>query len=101
MPAKDFWSVLVYDALSRSELINGQPFPSISKYTDPESNADGSVDVYSGPEMPTGQQKNWIRTVPGKGWFPIFRFYGPLEPLLQKTWVLSDVCNDQVPQNVR
>ena len=23
---------------------------------------------------------NWIRTVPGRGWFPIFRFYGPAEP---------------------
>ena len=32
VPAKDFWSVLVYDALSRSELKNGQKFPSVSKY---------------------------------------------------------------------
>ena len=36
VPAKDFWSVLVYDALSRSELQNGQKFPSVSKYGDPE-----------------------------------------------------------------
>ena len=36
VPAKDFWSVLVYDSLSRSELKNGQKFPSVSKYTDPE-----------------------------------------------------------------
>ena len=93
VPAKDFWSVLVYDPVSRSELKNGQPFPSVSKYTNPKSNADGSVDVYFGPEMPTGQEKNWIKTVPGKGWFPIFRFYGPLEPLFEKTWVLSDIEN--------
>ena len=33
VPAKDFWSVLVYDSLSRSELKNGQKFPSVSKYT--------------------------------------------------------------------
>ena len=32
VPAKDFWSVLVYDSLSRSELKNGQKFPSVSKY---------------------------------------------------------------------
>ena len=37
VPAKDFWSVLVYDSLSRSELQNGQKFPSVSKYTDPEN----------------------------------------------------------------
>ena len=91
VPAKDFWSVLVYDSLSRSELKNGQKFPSVSKYTDPKINPDGSVDVYFGPEMPKGQEKNWIRTVPGKGWFPIFRFYGPLKPLFEKTWVLPDI----------
>ena len=91
VPAKDFWSVLVYDSLSRSELKNGQKFPSVSQYTDPKVNADGSVDVYFGPEMPEGQEKNWIKTVAGKGWFPIFRFYGPLEPLYDKTWVLPDI----------
>jgi hypothetical protein len=91
VPAKDFWSVLVYDALSRSELQNGQKLPSVSKYSDPAVNADGSVDIYFGPTMPAGQEKNWIATVPGKGWFPIFRFYGPLEPLYDKTWVLNDI----------
>ena len=91
VPAKDFWSVLVYDSLSRSELKNGQKFPSVSLYSDPKVNADGSVDVYFGPEMPEGQEKNWIKTVAGKGWFPIFRFYGPLEPLYEKTWVLPDI----------
>ena len=91
VPAKDFWSMLVYDALSRSELKNGQPFPSVSLYSGPKANADGSVDIYFGPKMPKGQEKNWIQTVPGKGWFPIFRFYGPLQPLYDKTWVLPDI----------
>ncbi len=90
-PAKQFWSVLVYDALSRSELRNGQKFPSVSKYTEPKINADGSVDVYFSPKMPKGQDKNWIQTVPGKGWFPIFRFYAPDKPLYDKTWVLPDI----------
>lgn len=91
VPAKEFWSVLVYDSLSRSELQNGEKFPSVSKYTDPKTNADGSVDVYFGPTMPPGQEKNWIKTVAGKGWFPIFRFYGPLEPLYDRSWVLNDI----------
>ncbi len=91
VPAKDFWSVLVYDSLSRSELQNSQNFSSVSKYSDPKINADGSVDVYFGPTMPVGQEKNWINTVPGKGWFPIFRFYGPLQPLYDKTWKLPDI----------
>jgi hypothetical protein len=91
VPAKEFWSVLVYDSLSRSELQNGEKFPSVSKYTDPKANADGSVDVYFDPTMPPGQEKNWIKTVANKGWFPIFRFYGPLESLYDKSWVLSDI----------
>src|SRR5262245_17293069 len=91
VPAKDFWSVLVYDSQSRSMLKNGEKFPSVSVYGGPKVNDDGSVDVYFGPEMPKGQEKNWIKTVPGKGWFPIFRFYGPLAPLYDKSWVLSDV----------
>jgi hypothetical protein len=91
IPAKNFWSVLVYDSLSRSELQNGQPFPSVSKYTIPKINDDGSIDVYFGSEMPPGQEKNWIRTLSDRGWFPIFRFYGPLHPLYDQSWKLNDV----------
>ena len=88
IPIKNFWSVVVYDALSRSELQNGQPFPSVSGYTDPAINADGSVDIAFGPEQPADTQ-NWIATVPGRGWFPIFRFYSPTEAYFDKTWKLA------------
>ncbi|HEY7034413.1 MAG TPA: DUF1254 domain-containing protein [Thermomicrobiales bacterium] len=91
IPINNFWSIVVYDAISRSELQNGKPFPSISQYTNPTVNADGSVDIWFGPELPAGQERNWIRTVPGRGWFPIFRFYGPLEPFYDKTWKLNDI----------
>jgi len=37
IPAKNFWSVVVYDSLSRSELQNGQPLPSVSSYIQSES----------------------------------------------------------------
>ena len=56
IPIKNFWSVVVYDALSRSELQNGQPFPSVNGYTDPAINADGSVDIAFGPEQPADAQ---------------------------------------------
>jgi hypothetical protein len=90
VPAKNFWSLVVYDALSRSLLDNGQPFPSLSNYTKPVTNGDGSVDIYFGPQEPEGKV-NWIRTVPGTGWFPFFRFYGPTEPYFDKTWKLDDI----------
>jgi hypothetical protein len=90
IPANNFWSVVVYDALSRSELQNGQPFPSVSSYTKPRVNADGSIDIVFGPDEPK-EKGNWIKTVPGKGWFPIFRFYGPASPYFDKTWKLEDI----------
>jgi hypothetical protein len=55
------------------------------------ANDDGTVDLYFGPSMPDGQAGNWIQTVPGRGWFPIFRAYGPLEPYFDKTWKLNDI----------
>lgn len=91
IPVKNFWSVVVYDAESRSLLRNGQPFPSISVYTGPASNADGSVDIFFGPSKPAGHEKNWIKTVPGKGWFPLLRFYGPLEAYFDKSWRPGDI----------
>jgi hypothetical protein len=91
VPAKDFWSAIVYDAKSRSMLQTSQPMPSISSYTNPEVNADGSVDIYFGPKAPAGKEKNWIETVPDKGWTMIFRIYGPLEPFYKQTWKLNDI----------
>ena len=91
VPVKLFWSVVVYDALSRSELQNGERFPSISQYTGPAVNADGSGDGYFGPRMPAGKEKNWIKTVPGKGWFMYLRLYSPTEAFFEKSWRPDDV----------
>jgi hypothetical protein len=91
IPAKDFWSVTVYDAETRSLLQNGQPKPSISTYDQPDVNPDGSVDISFGPRAPEGQEKNWVRTVPGKGFFVWVRLYGPLEPFFDQTWRPDDV----------
>ena len=86
-PAKDFWSVVVYDPQTRSELQTSQPFPSKNNKRDRLiTNADGSVDLYYGPKAPAGKEANWTQTVPGKGWYVLFRLYGPLGPWFDKTW---------------
>lgn len=86
-PAKDFWSVVLYDPQTRSELQTSQPFPSRNNKRDKlVTNADGSIDLYFGPKAPAGRKENWIQTVPGKGWFALLRLYGPLEPWFDKTW---------------
>ncbi len=92
VPAVNFWSVVVYDPQTRSQLQTGQPFPSRNnlKYELIE-NEDGSVTLYFGPEAPEGKEINWIQTVPGKGWFTILRLYGPLEPWFDKTWQPGEI----------
>jgi len=91
IPAGNFWSVLVYDALSRSQLQNGQPYPSVSSYTKPVVNADGSIDIALGPDEPK-DKGNWIKTDrPRQRFFPMFRFYGSAEAFFNKTWQLEDV----------
>jgi hypothetical protein len=90
IPAKD-WSVTVYSPESRSMLQNGTPFPAVSSYSKPEANPDGSIDLYFSPKVATGREHNSIKTVSGKGWFPIFRLYSPLEPFYKRTWKLNDL----------
>jgi len=87
VPAKDFWSVIVYDTQTRSMLQTDQQFPSVSSQDESiKTNADGSVDVWFGPKAPEGEEHNWVQTIPGKSWFMILRLYGPLEPWFNQTW---------------
>jgi hypothetical protein len=39
----------------------------LSQRNDLKANSDGSIDIYFGPEPPTGKEANWIQTVAGKG----------------------------------
>ena len=92
MPVKDFWSAIVYDNQTRSMLQTDQDFPQVSSLDKGlVANADGSVDVFFGPKAPVGMEKNWIQTIPGKGWNMLFRLYGPLEPWFDKTWRLGEI----------
>lgn len=87
VPAKDFWSVIVYNTQTRSMRQTNQQFPSVSSQDKSlKTNADGSVDGYFGPTAPAGKESNWVQTVPGQTWFTILRLYGPLEPWLKRTW---------------
>jgi len=92
IPAKAFWSVIVYDTQTRSMLQTNQQFPSVSSQNKGvQANADGSVDVYFGPKPRPGKEGNWGQTIPGKGWWTILRLYGPLEPWFKQTWRPDDI----------
>jgi hypothetical protein len=70
-------------------LQTGQSLPSVSSQRTPlVKNDDGSVTLYFGPKntAPEGKEANWLQSVSGKGFFVLFRIYGPLEPWFDKTW---------------
>jgi hypothetical protein len=93
VPVALFWSVTVYDPWTRCEL-QSQPYPSISSQQDPppQTNADGSVDIYFSAEKPAEiPEQNWIPLLPDRGFFVYIRYYGPLNAFNDKTWVPNDV----------
>ena len=57
----------------------------------PQANADGSFDIYFGPNTPAGKEKQWVKTIPGKGWFTYVRVYGPEGPLFDGSYKHPDI----------
>jgi hypothetical protein len=90
IPAANFWSLTLYEAENASGYDNGQPFPSLGSRDKPAANADGSTDLYIGPEAPEGKTSNWLKTIKGRGYFAILRLYGPTQPALDNSWVPGD-----------
>ena len=90
-PAKNFWSITVYHNLTRYLIQNGKEIADKSSRGDITKNKDGSVDIYFGPTVPEGMEKNWIKTVPDEAWFAYFRLYGPLQEFFDRSWVLPDI----------
>jgi hypothetical protein len=90
VPAANFWSVTLYESENASGLANGQPFPSLGSRDLPIQNADGSTDLYFGPQAPEGKQENWLATPAERGYFAVLRLYGPTEPALTKAWKPGD-----------
>jgi hypothetical protein len=90
-PATQFWSVTLYDVDTRSFIVTKEARADRSSRADLLKNADGSVDIYMGPESPKGFATNWIPTVAGRGWFTLFRLYGPTEPYFDQSWPLPNI----------
>ena len=92
IPAKDFWSFVVYDNQTRSVLETDQKAGGVdSNSPDVQANADGSYTVWFAPEAPQGKEGNWVQTIPGKSFNMLLRLYGPLQPWFDKTWMPGDL----------
>jgi len=96
IPEANFWSLTVYDNMTRSMLDTPQRYPRAGSQSYPspaaEASADGSTTIYFSPTQPQGVPRgNWIQTDPNKGWFTILRLYSPLEPFFDKSWRPSEI----------
>lgn len=90
-PAKNFWSIDLYDTQTRS-LLQSTAYPALSSLEGTvQAEADGSYVLWFGPTAPEGKESNWIPTIPGKSWFPMLRLYGPLEPWFDGSWRLPEL----------
>lgn len=96
VPAKDFWSAIVYDMETKAFVCAGpcdmaDNEVGLSSFEKPsmKHNDHGSVDLYFGPKAPSGFEKNWVTTA-GRNFFLIFRLYGPEKAFFEKTWRLPE-----------
>ena len=91
VPGKLFWSVTVYDTETRSQVVTDQGKAALrSLFELKDKMAGKTVDLYFGPKAPPGQEGQWIKTIPGKGWFVYFRIYGPEPPAFDGSWKPGD-----------
>jgi len=91
VPAKLFWSVTIYDPDNRSEIATDQGKAALrSLFELKDKAAEKSVDLYFGPKAPAGHEGQWIKTIPGKGWFTYFRIYGPEAAAFDGSWKPDD-----------
>jgi hypothetical protein len=91
VPAKDFWSFMVYSPQHRSMLETDQKSAGIDSNNPAlKANDDGSYTIWFGPKAPEGHEDNWVQTIPGKGFIVILRLYGPLQPWFDKSWKPGD-----------
>ncbi len=87
IPVCNFWSVIVYDNETGLIIHTDQLWPSVhSQSRSLKINDDGSVDVWFGPVPPYNEGRNWVKTIPGKGWHMILRLYDPRDPEFGKRW---------------
>lgn len=90
-PAKQFWSLTMYDHATWSFIINPLGRSGLSSLDKEvlQVNGDGSIDIYFGPDSPKGHESNWLPTR-GKRPYVWLRLYGPDTSFWDKTFTMPD-----------
>jgi hypothetical protein len=91
VPVRDFWAITTYDLETASYLRAIEPSSIDSNMSNVKKNSDGSVDIYFGPNAPTGMENNWLPTDPNRRFFLLARFYGPELEIVNGNFELNDI----------
>jgi hypothetical protein len=91
VPHKLFWSVTVYDTETRSQIQTDQDKAALRSLVElKDVPTTQPTELYFGPQAPAGKEGQWIKTIPGKGWFVYLRLYGPTKPAFDGSWKPGD-----------
>jgi hypothetical protein len=93
VPDKLFWSITVYDAQTRTEIVTDQRQAALRSLIELTPDVLGDAhraELYFSPEQPADTEGRWIKTIPSHGWFAYFRIYGPDTPAFDGSWQLPD-----------
>ena len=90
-PVRQYWSATAYDRATHALIRDMQRASRSSQIPELHKNADGSVDIYFGPQAPARKESNWVPTKHSGQFEVLFRLYGPEKSLFDKTWVLPDI----------
>jgi hypothetical protein len=96
VPAAAFWSITLYDNQTRSMLVTDQRYPRAGSqgYPTPTAtpNDDGSTTLWFAPSEPSqAKPGTWIQTIPGRGYFPMARFYSPQPAFFTREWQPGEI----------
>ena len=91
-PAALFWAVTAYNITDGTMPETPQLLPSINGLGKVTTNADGSTDLWFGPQKPSDTpESNWIQTVDGRNFLVALRLYGTGVEFFDQTWKPDDV----------
>ncbi|MDW3221623.1 MAG: DUF1214 domain-containing protein [Paracoccaceae bacterium] len=92
-PAKDFWSITVYDARYRSMVRDASFQWGVSSCAeDLFMQENGSAILHFAPQQPAGvSDRNWIETNRDEGFMVWFRTYWPTDGWYDNSWVLPNI----------
>ena len=76
-PVEQYWSVTAYDRETHALIRNMPRASRSSQISELQKNADGSIDIYFGPQAPAGKEANWVPTDPARKFELMFRLYAP------------------------